>query len=527
MKTKNMKTRNMWRRAKSVRLFILLWVVLLSASAAWAAEKSIVVGLASDTLFLDPQQQNETITNAITQHVYESLIAASPDGSELVPTLAESWEIAPDQLTWTFHLRKGVKFSDGTPFTAEDVKFTFERAGKFLVKNRVGSIKDIEVVDDHTLKIVTKMPDAVLLDNLELLKIMSKAYTEKVGDDEVNLKPMGTGPYVCVEWVKEDHITLEANKNYWGGAPAISHVRFRPITNAATRTAALLTGEVDLIEDIPVRDVDRVKKTEGIKVSERPGMRLIYMHIDANREPTPGIDGPVNPMKDVRVRRAMSLGIDRQAIVDVIMNGNGYPTGQMLIEGKRGYLKDLPVPEHNPDKAKELLKEAGYEKGFKVKLDAPNGRYPNDAQVAQAIASQLAKVGIEIDPILHPKSTFFDYVRPGDKSSLVMTGWSEEIDTGAMANTLFYTRGKNPAKGASNRCHYSNDEYDRLIDEADQTADVAKRAELLTESTRVILDDVGIIPLFFNQDIYGSKAKVKFTPRANKYILAYELDVEE
>jgi peptide/nickel transport system substrate-binding protein len=500
--------------------------VLLS-TAAWAAEKSIVVGLASDTLFLDPQQQNETITNAITGHVYEPLISASPDGSSLLPTLAESWELAPDQLTWTFHLRKGVRFSDGTPFTAEDVKFTFERAGKFIIKDRVASIENIKVVDEHTLRIVTKTPNAVLLDQLELLKIMSKAYTEKVGDEEVNLKPMGTGPYICTEWIREDHITLEVNKNYWGDAPAISHVRFRPITNAATRTAALLTGEVDLIEDIPVRDVDRVKKAEGIKVDERPGMRLIYLHIDGDREPTPGVDGPVNPMKDVRVRRAMSLGIDRQAIVDVIMNGNGYPTGQLLLEGKRGYLADLPLPEYNPDKARELLKEAGYEKGFKVKLDAPNGRYPNDAQIAQAIASQLAKIGIEVDPILHPKSTFFDYVRPGDKSSLVMTGWSEEIDTGAMGNTLFYTRGKHPSKGGSNRCHYSNDEYDRLLDEADRTADVAKRAGFLTESTRIILDDVGLIPLLFNQDIYGSKARVKFTPRANKYILASELDIVE
>jgi peptide/nickel transport system substrate-binding protein len=223
----------------------------------------------------------------------------------------------------------------------------------------------------------------------------------------------------------------------------------------------------------------------------------------------------------------MSLGIDRETIVRVTMNGNGYPTGQMLLEDKRGYLKDLPVPEYNPDKAMELLKEAGYEKGFKVKLDAPNGRYPNDAQIAQAIASQLAKIGVEIEPILHPKTTFFDYVRPGDKSSLVMTGWSEEIDTGSMANTLFYSRGKNPAKGGSNRCHYSNDEYDKLIDEADETADIAKRTELVERSARIILDDVGIIPLLFNQDIYGLKTKVRFTPRADKSILVFEMDVEE
>jgi peptide/nickel transport system substrate-binding protein len=514
----------MWKCKKAV--LVLLCLASL-ASAAWAAEKSIVIGLSSDTLFLDPHQQNETITNAITRHIYEPLVSYGTDGASLIPTLAERWEIAPDQLTWTFHLREDVQFSDGTPFTAEDVKFTFERVRNTIIKDHVAAIDRIEVVNDRTVRIVTKVPTAVLLDNIQLLKIMSKSYTEHVGEDEVNLKPMGTGPYVCTEWIKEDHITLEPNENYWGAAPAISRVRFRPITNAATRTAALLTGEVDLIEDIPVRDVDRMEKADGIKVLSRPGMRLIYLHIDGSREPTPGMTGAANPMKDVRVRRAMSLGIDRETIVKVTMNDNGYATGQMLLEGKRGFLKGLPLPEYNPDKAKELLKEAGWEKGFKVKLDAPNGRYPNDAQIAQAIASQLAKIGVEIDLMLHPKSTFFDYVRPGDKSSLVMTGWSEECDTGAMANALFYTRGKDPAKGGSNRCYYSNAEYDSLIDEADRTADIAKRTELLEQSTRIILDDVGLIPLLFNQDIYGAKDKVKFAPRADKSILVHEMDIRE
>jgi peptide/nickel transport system substrate-binding protein len=337
---------------------------------------------------------------------------------------------------------------------------------------------------------------------------------------------MGTGPYKLVEWIKEDHITLEPNPNYWGTKPPISFVRFRPITNAATRTAALLTGEVDMIEDIPVRDVDRVEKTAGFDVVARPGMRLMYMHIDANREPTPAIAGGVNPMKDIRVRKAMSMGIDRDLIVRVTLNGNGYPTGQLVLEGKRGYLPDLGVPEYNPDEAKRLLKEAGYEKGFKVVLDAPNGRYVNDAQVAQAIASQLARIGIEVDPNLHPKTTFFDYVRPGDKSSLVMTGWSEPIDVGALANTLFYTRNKTQGKGSSNRGHYSNAEFDRLVDEADATASVQKRAELLDRAARVIIEDVGIIPLYFNQDIYGKKSNVKFSPRMDKQIQAQEIDVQ-
>lgn len=508
-----------------IKTLAALVFVLMTAAPAMGAGKSLVVGLASDALFMDPHMQNETITNAITTHIYDALLIPTGDG-DVAPRLAESWELAPDQLTWTFHLRKGVKFSDGTPFTAEDVIFSLERIKTKIIRDRAVTIDRMEAVDPHTLKIITKAPDGVLLLNLAEVRIMSKAYTTRVGDDEVNLKPMGTGVYVLKEWVKEDHITLEPNPHFWGKKPAITNVRFRPITNAATRTAALLTGEVDIAEDIPVRDVKRVEQTKGIDVLAVPGRRLIFMHIDANREPTPGIAGGKNPMKDLRVRQAMSMGIDRKTIVRVTLNNSGYATGQLVLKGTRGYLADLDVPEYNPEKARKLLAEAGYPNGFTVALDAPNGRYINDAQVAQAIASQLAKIGVNIDLRLHPKSTFFDYVRPGDKSSLVMTGWSEEVDAGKLGNTLFYTRGKTPGKGNSNRGHYSNAEYDALIDQADGTADIAKRTELLEKSSRVILGDVGVIPLYFNQDIYGKKANVLFTPRANKNILAFEIDLK-
>ena len=508
------------------RILLGLCLALLAASPVVAAEKSIVIGLSSDTLFLDPQQQKETITNAICRHFYETLLAKTPDNSQLVPVLAESWELAPDQGAWIFHLRKAVKFSDGTPFTAEDVQFTVERARGNHHKDLISTVKEVQIVDAHTAKFVTHAPDGVLLDKIAQLPIMSKAYTTRVGNDEVNLKPMGTGPYLCTAWVKEDHISFVANPNYWGKQPPIRNVRFRPITNAATRTAALLSGELDLTEDIPVRDIARVTAAKGIDVVSRMGNRLIYLHIDGTRSPTPAINLPVNPMTDVRVRRAISMAIDRETIVKVTMNNNGYPTGQMVLPGQRGNIPGMALPAYDPEKAKQLLKEAGYEKGFTVKLDAPNGRYPNDAQIAQAIAAQLAKIGVTVDLMLHPKSVFFDYVRPGDKSSLVMTGWADEVDAGALGNVLFYSRGKNPAKGGSNRCFYANAEYDKLLDDADATADVSRRKELLEKASRVILDDVGIIPILFNQDVYGKKSTVKFTPRVDKQIHAYTLDSE-
>ena len=506
--------------------FLLLF---LAVSPVWAAEKgaekSIVVGVASDALYLDPQMQEETVTNTIARHFFDGLLNAQADGS-LVPALAESWSLSDDNLTWTFNLRKGVKFSDGTPFTAQDVKFTLERAKGKIISNTVVTIKDIEIVDDHTVKIVTSEPDSILLDNLSRNRILSKEYVTRLGDEAFNLNPVGTGPYKFVEWVKEDHITMVANENYWGPAPVIKNARFRPISNSATRTAALLTGEVDIIEDVPVRDVERIDKTEGYGVFSRPGERLIYLHVDASREVTPAVKLPKNPMTDLRVRQALSLAVNRELIARVVMNNAASPTGQMILEGKRGNLAELPVPEYNPEKAKELLKAAGYEKGFKVVLDAPNGRYVNDAQVAQALASQLAKVGIEVELNLLPKSVFFDHVRPGDKSSLVMTGWSEQTDAGTMGNVLFYTRGKNPSKGTSNRTHYSNPAYDKLLDDADATADIALRTKLVEESARVILNDVGLVPLYFEKDLYGKKKNVTFAPRSDKYLLVTEMDID-
>ena len=499
---------------------------LLMCTAAVAAEKSLVIGLASDALFMDPSQQDETITNTMGRFMYDGLFNSDPRGIP-VPGLATSWSVGDDNLTWTFALRKGVKFHDGSDFTAEDVAYTIDVCRTSLLKNFTASIKEVRIVDPHTVKIITSVPTAILLESLVPLRILPKAYRTKVGPEKFNQAPIGTGPYIFQEWVKEDHITMKGNDAYWGGAPKIAKVTMRPISNAATRTAALLTGEVDIIEDVPVRDVEKVKGTKGFEVIDRPSERLIYLHVDANRPKGAGIIGlDRNPFNDIRVRKALSLAINRDAIVKMIMNGNAYATNQLVLEGRRGYTKKIPAPAYDPAEAKKLLAEAGYPDGFKIYLDAPNGRYVNDGQVAQALASQLTKVGIQIELRLHPKSVFFDFVRPGDKSSLVMTGWSEPIDVGEMASVLFYTRGKNPAKGGSNRGHYANPEFDKLIDSADATADPAKRAAILEDAAALIVADGGVVPLYFQQDLYGRKEGIAFTPRSDKSILAYEMDVK-
>ena len=507
-------------------LAVFLLCLAMGAPAPAAAEKSIVIGLASDALFMDPSQQDETITNTMGRFMYDGLLNNDAAGVS-VPGLAESWSVADDNLTWTFNLRKGVKFHDGVDFTAEDFIYTVEVCRDSLLKNFTASIKEVTAPDPHTVKIVTHTPSAILLESLVPLRVLPKAYRTKVGMEQFNQAPIGTGPYVFGEWVKEDHISMKANEDYWGGPAKIKEVTMRPISNAATRTAALLTGEVDVIEDVPVRDVDKVKATPGCAVVARPSERLIYFHVDSHREKGPGIiDLDKNPLTDPRVRKAFSLAINRDSIVKMIMNGNAYATNQLVLEGRRGYVADMPAAKYDPEEAARLLAEAGYPEGFKLFLDAPNGRYVNDAQVAQAVTAQLNRAGIGAELRLHPKSTFFDFIRPGDQSSLVMTGWSEPIDVGEMASVLFYTRGKNPAKGGSNRGHYANPDFDALIDQADGTADVEKRKELVEKAALMLVEDGGIIPLYFQQDLYGKKENVVFEPRVDKSILAYDMDVK-
>ncbi len=490
-------------------------------------ESKIVVAQGSDALFLDPQQQDEGPTNTLTTNIYDGLVNRKADLS-IEPGLAEKWE-QKDPLTWIFHLRKNVQFHNGNPFTADDVVFTIERAKKQKIGvNFVRMIASAKKIDDYTVELKTPTPHAVFLDELAKVLIIDKEYVTKVGDQEFNLKPVGTGPYKAVEWVKEDHITLQANDKYWKGVPAIKTVIFRPISNEATRTAALLSGEVDLITDVPVRDADRIIKNEKLSLVRQPSLRLIYLTVDVSRDKTPMIDLPKNPMKDDRVKKAMRMGLDIDSIIKNIMNGYAYPATQGNPKVVAGYVDDIPRVKYDPEQAKKLLAEAGYPQGFTVTLDSPNNRYTNDFKVAEAIAAQWAKIGINVKLNLMPKALFFDYVRAGDKTSICLVGWSSDNgDAGMWYRIMFYTRDKVKGAGGSNRGHYANPEYDALLDKADATANKAERTQYLQQATRVLDKDMALIPLYFQEDIYGLSKNLEFTPRIDKFIYAYDIRIKK
>jgi peptide/nickel transport system substrate-binding protein len=422
-----------------------------------------------------------------------------------------------------------VTFHNGNAFTASDVVFTVEKARESIRPDLVANIASITAVDDLTVEIKTPAPYAVLPNDLAELLILDEEYTTETGDEQMDLQPMGTGPYMLEEWIKEERLVLTAFDDYWGGEPTIDQVTFRPITNPATRTAALLTGEVDVIQDLSVRDVERVKSEDGFKVLTRPSLLNVVLAMDT-REESPTIEGP-NPMTDQRVREAIARAIDVDAINQIVMNGLATPSDEYVPSSHIGYVDGMNFREMYPldiEKAQELMAEAGYADGFTMTLDATNDRYVNDAQIAQALASMLAKINIDLQLNIMPKSNFWGYIRvPTENSSFIMSGWDVPAgDAGSMYGALFYTRDKKDGYGQVNRGSYPKPEVDALVDQADATPSIEERDRLLQEATKILLADIPMIPVHYEQDIYAAREGVTLEPRVDKFIWAFDMDVE-
>ncbi|WP_417768367.1 ABC transporter substrate-binding protein [Stappia sp.] len=513
-------------RPSMTRLLASVALVALTGSAA-LADKTLTIGLTSDAVHMDPQAGEELSSNIMYYHIHDALVRRDAD-LRFGPGLAESWELV-DDTTWVFRLREGVTFHDGDVFKASDVIFTLDRLKASLMANLAANIESFRAIDDRTVEIRTFRPYAALPNDLAAILILSEDHVKKVGD-KLDQQPMGTGPYKLVEWVKEDRIVLEAFDGYHLGEAAVENVTFRPITNPATRTAALLTGEVDIVQDLAVRDVQRVKDTDGFEVVTRPSLLNLVLALDV-REKSPTIEGD-NPMTDRRVREAMARAIDVATISRVIMNGLSTPSAQYVPESHVGYLEGADFHQMYPydvERAKELMAEAGFADGFTLTLDATNNRYVNDAQIAQALASMLAKINVKLVLNLMPKSNFFGYIRvPSDKSSFIMSGWDVPSgDAGSMYGVMFYSRGKKEGYGQVNRGSYSNPDVDALIDKADSTPRVEERDAHLQAVTKILLEDIPMIPVHYEQDIYAARDGVTFTPRTDKFLWAYEMDVKD
>ena len=490
---------------------------------------SVTIALATDVSSLNPYGQDNNVTNQVMFHVYEPLVTQDRDLS-IIPCLADSWEESEDGMTWTFKLHEGVKFHDGSDFTSEDVvaSYDYAREPGSSYNSRFTSVESVEAVDDYTVVIHMKNKYPLLLTDLAMVCISNKENIEGKTPEEVGSSVIGTGRYKLVEHVKEDHIDMVANEEYWGGAPEIKSVRFRPISNAATRTATMLSGELDVMGGVSVQDVARLEATEGIHVVSEPSMEMIYMNMEQMLDDNPAVEGGGNPLKDVRVRQAMYQAIDTDMIINNVMRGHAYPTATLIRDTFNGYSPELERFPYDPEAAKALLAEAGYPDGFTITLDAGSDITVNSSEVAQAVAGYLEKVGIKVNLNLMPSATFLPHIRPYEhKTGLLISAWSVYTGEGiTMMNQHCYTYDQEKGTGNANRGHYSNPEVDKLISEAMQESNKERRAELTKQIDKMTHDDVAYIPLYVQENIFAVKDDIDYTPRFNKYIFAWEISVK-
>jgi len=495
---------------------------------------TLVIGLSSDITSLDPHFHNVTPNSNVAEHMFEALIAKD-EKMRLKPGLATSWKALSDTV-WEIKLRPGVHFHDGSEFTSADVVYSLARPATiknspspFTIYTR--GFKDVTAVDKLTVRITTNGPYPLVPNDLSTVYMVSKKAVEKAAADDFNngRAMIGTGPYKFVSFNRGDRVELTRFDGYWGKKPQWQHVTLRILTADAPRVAALLAGDVQVIENVPSSDIKKLSTNPAVTVFKMPVFRMMYLHMDSNRDVSPFVTDkagkplPKNPLKDARVREAISLAISRQAIVDRVMEGAAEPTGQLVNSALFGHVPGLKAPVADPAAAKKLLAQAGYPDGFAITLHATNNRYPNDDRVAQVIASMLSRVGIATRVETLPSASFFTRANKLDFSFL-QAGWG--ADTGEASSSLkalLATYDPGRGWGASNRGRYSNPALDAKLAEALQTLDDSKRERLLQEATEIGMRDYGVIPLYFNINVWAARKGYTVIPRLDERTYAFDV----
>ncbi len=505
--------------------------------AAPASAKTFRFAFQGDAQSLDPHGLNETFTLGFLGNIYEGLTRYEGDLS-LVPALATSWEVVEPTL-WRFELRKGVKFHSGSDFTADDVIFTWKRmlTEGSDQKVRAGLISDIRKIDDHTIEVETPVPTPTLTREMVWVYIMDKEWSEANNATEAanpkdagregayaTLNANGTGPFTIAERQPDVKSVFKRFEGYWGEPKTnATEVVFTPITQAATRVAALLSGDLDLAYPIPVQDWDRLNEAPGAKALTGPEARTIYLGMDQFRDELlySNIKGK-NPLKDKRVRQAFAHAIDLEAIKSKVMRGASTPTGLMLAPQINGFSEALNEPyAHDPAKSKALLSDAGYPDGFEITLDCPNNRYVNDERICQAVASMLAKVGVKVDVFAQPKAKYFAKVatQNGNDTSFYLLGWTPgSIDVHNVLHNLIVCLNKENNRGQFNYGHYCNPKVDELADKVGEETNPEERQMMVDQAFKMLKDDVGYLPLHQQPLSWGVRDGVEVAQRGDNVL---------
>ncbi|MFP8834642.1 ABC transporter substrate-binding protein [Hydrogenophaga sp. XSHU_21] len=502
----------------------------LAATGA-ASAQTVRIGNQGDSLSMDPHSLNESLQLSVTGNLYEPLVGRDQN-LKLTPALATSWR-QTSPTVWRFELRRNVKFHDGTPFTADDVLFSFARAAGegSDMKSYVNDVKEVRKVNDFTVDIETKAPFPILPDVLSLLYIMSKKWSEenqatrpvdrrKGIENAASFRANGTGPFRLRERQPNVKTTFQRNGSYWGKIEGnVLNVEYTPIGNDATRVAALLSGQVDVIEPVPLQDVARINASGKSKVMQGPELRTIFLGMDQKRDELlySNVKGK-NPFKDKRVRQAFYQAIDIQGIQRTVMRGASAPTALMVGPGINGFDAGMNTRlPYDPEASKKLLADAGYPNGFEVAMNCPNDRYVNDGAICQAVAANLARVGIKINLQAETKGTYFPKILRRD-TSFYLLGWTPgTYDSHNALNALMRCVDDKGA-GQFNLGAYCNPKVDELTNQIQSETDKAKRDAMIREAFKLHADDIGHLPLHQQALAWGVANNVTLVQLADNFM---------
>jgi peptide/nickel transport system substrate-binding protein len=501
----------------------------LTLTPAHAAE--LKIGLFADISTLDPHFNNIAPNVAMSSHLFDALVNTDADG-RLVPGLATSWS-AINPTTWEFKLRRGVKFHDGSEMTAEDVVYSLDRPA--TLTNSPGPFtsytKQIvakQIVDPYTVRLKTAAPYGPLALDVSTIFIVSKKAALHATQEDFNSGKalIGTGPYKFARFTRGDRVELVRNDAYWGPKSDWDKVTFRILTSDGARLAALLAGEVDAIDNVPPADVADVKKNPKFTVVQKTSWRTIFWTLDQSRDVTPDITGkdgkPLtrNPLKDIRVRQAISKAINRQALTERTLDGLGVPASNIVAPGILGYAGALKVEAFDPEGAKKLLAAAGYPNGFNLTLHGPNNRYINDERVVQTVAQFLSRVGIASKVETLPLSVYFGKARTG-AFSMALLGWGTLAGDFGL-RTLVGTANPDTGWGSWNWGHYSNPKVDKLVQSSLGSVDAKAREQFAEQAAVTALQDYAVIPLHHQYATWALRKGLQYTPRIDEFTLAQQ-----
>ncbi|MCL4766601.1 MAG: ABC transporter substrate-binding protein [Hyphomicrobiaceae bacterium] len=517
-------------------------VLALGLAFDVAEAKTFKYAFQGDLNALDPYTLNETFTLGAMGNVMEGLTKRDKE-LKIIPGLAERWEVL-EPTRWRFHLRKGVKFHDGTPFTADDVLFSLDRLRSpgSQIKSRVPADAKAVKVDDHTVDFVLASPNPILHYEWDTWYIYSKKWSEENGASQAQsatatslnpfaLKANGTGPFVIESHQPGVKTVFKPNPNWWGKPEHnLTEVIFQTIKSDATRVAALLSGEIDMMDPVPVQDVERIKNNPATDVLIGPELRTIFLNMDSFRDELlySNVKGK-NPFKDARVRKAFYQAIDMEAIKSKVMRGMSAPSALLispLLFSRAGEFKRHP---YDTAAAKKLMTEAGYSDGFEVTMDCPNDRYVNDEAICQAVVAMLSRINVKVNLLAQPKAKYFEKAGPTRKydSSFNLLGWTPgSFDSWNVLANISGCRDADGKGATFNYGGYCNPKTDELAKKILVENDMKKRDDMIAQAFRTVHEEAGLIPLHQQSLAWGISKKIKIAQRADNQILFYWVQKE-